>query len=126
MRTNSEQELLEVYIDTLERCTPAIRNCTDEEMLCFLFEDFSVEAWTYLHEDNVARLQAAGLIDEQMVQESKEIRERWLRLEEKWLRLDPQTLPMYEIRHGREWSELFDLCESLRRRVMERNHISHV
>lgn len=121
MIQQSLKELFEIYVDTLERCTPAICEQTDEELLCNLFEEFSVQAWSFLHDDSLTVLRDAGLIDDGMVRDSRVIRERWLQLEKRGLRLEPLDLAVHWIREGSEWRELFRLCEALRQRVVARN-----
>jgi hypothetical protein len=107
-------ELYELYVDTLERCTPAVRRQSDEELLCNLFEEFATSAWSFLHEISLDKLRSAGLIDDDMVEQSKEVRRRWLELERREWTTE-------EIRSNAEWNELFNLCDFLKQKVTDRN-----
>jgi hypothetical protein len=86
----------------------------DEEIEYQLYEQFDIGAWSFLHEDNLLKLREAGYIDDEMVAMSKEVRERWLALEQK------RPWSIAEIKTGREWQELFELCDRLRSRSQKR------
>jgi len=86
----------------------------DEELLCNLFEEFDVQARSYLHEVSLNQLRKAGLIDDEDVEVSKEIRRRWVALES-------QHWTLEQIRRDPEWDELFKLCDSLRLKVTNQN-----
>ena len=110
----SLQELYELYLDTLSQCTPSILEMSDEDILCILFEEFASSAWAYLHIDNLSNLRNAGLIDDAIVEESQEIRRCWLALEDHDWTID-------DIRHNREWSNMFNRCNTLKQKVLIRN-----
>lgn len=107
-------ELYDLYVGTLELCSSKSRNQSDEELLCYLFEDFDVQARSFLHEVSLDQLSEAGLIHGEDVEVSKEIRRRWLALECQQWTLD-------QIRCEPEWDELFKLCDSLRLKVTHQN-----
>ncbi|MCY2965978.1 MAG: hypothetical protein NT069_20495 [Planctomycetota bacterium] len=108
------RELYDLYVDTLERCSSIVRSLPDEELLCNLFEEFDVQARSYLHEVSLTKLHDAGVIDDAMVERSKEIRRRWIALEcQKWT--------TEQIRCDSEWDALFTLCDSLRLMATKRN-----
>lgn len=107
-------ELYDLYLDTLERCSSSARQLTDEELLCNLFEEFDVQARSYLHEVCLAKLHAAGLIDDEDVKQSKEIRSRWISLESRQWTTN-------EIRCESEWDAIFKLCDDLWIKVTRRN-----
>lgn len=108
------QELYEIYVDTLLRCLPTVRNLPDEELLCELFEEFDVQARSFLHEISLGKLHDAGLIDDDIIEESKEIRRRWIALES-------QEWTPEQIRRDIMWDELFKLCDSCMSKVADRN-----
>jgi hypothetical protein len=103
----SAQELYELYIDTIARCTSEVRNGSDDEIQYNLFEEFDVGAHSFLHEDALSRLRDAGYIDDEMVALSKQVRERWLALQ-------PQSWTAEEIKSKEEWRQLFQLCDQLK------------
>lgn len=105
--------LYEDYLDTIGRCTIKLRQESDEEIEFQLFEEFEIDAISFLHEDSLLKLQEAGYIDDEMVAMSKEVRQRWLALREK-------SWTLAEIRTRKEWQELFELCDRLRLKSIER------
>ena len=107
MNEISVDELYELYLDTVGRCTSELLNRSDEEIQDDLFEEFDVGAHSFLHEDNLARLHHAGFIDDEMVALSKQVRERWLALQN-------QSWSVEDIRTRNEWKELFGLCDLLK------------
>ena len=108
------QELYELYVGTLRWCSSNVRSLSDEELLCNLFEEFDVEARSFLHEISLDKLREAGLIDDDDVEVSKEIRKRWIALES-------QEWTPEQIRCESEWDDLFKLCDSLRLNVTSLN-----
>jgi membrane protein DedA with SNARE-associated domain len=102
----SVQELYELYLDTISRCNRNLLNQSDEEIEYQLYEEFEADAWTFLHENSLLKLRNAGYIDDEVVELSKAVREKWLRLEN-----EPRNAAF--VRTNQKWHELFDLCERL-------------
>jgi hypothetical protein len=102
----SLDELNELYLDTVARCTSELLHRSDEEIEYELFEEFDVGVHSFLHDDSLARLRHASYIDDEMLAISKEVRGRWLALQKTSWTLD-------EIRTKKEWQELFALCSRL-------------
>lgn len=113
----SDRELYCFYKDVLCRCTSDLLNRSDEEIEYELFEEFDVGAHSFLHDETLVRLRQSGYIDEAAVAESKEIRRKWFTLQTKAQRTS-------EIRESKEWRELFDRCDQLRRRLERSPHPS--
>jgi hypothetical protein len=103
----SVTELYALYLDTVERATSNILDLTDEEIAYNLFEEFDIGAICFLHEDSLAKLYRAGLIDAEMVAISKEVRKRWLVLEQ-------GSRSIVAIKTWNDWKELFELCDWLK------------
>jgi hypothetical protein len=120
----SIDRLYEFYLDTVGRCGSYLRQESEDEIGYQLFEEFDVGAYSFFHEDSLHRLRQAGYIDDEMVAISKEIRQRLCALDQK----KPWTIA--EIKTGKEWQELFELCDRLRLKVSERsknrgNNVKH-
>lgn len=110
----SLRELYELYLDTLGRCTSDIRNRSDEGILYDLFEEFDVGVHSFFHTDNLAKLQTAGYIDDEMLRLSNEVRRKWLGLQHGgWT--------IQQIKTEKEWQELFELCDQLRLKLKDRD-----
>lgn len=108
MKPISAAELYELFLDTVGQCTSKLLCEADEIVDYNLFEDGITGAVSFLHESSLAKLRGAGLIDDQMVNESKIIRERWLSLESR-----SRSWTINEIKNSTEWRELFSLCDQL-------------
>ena len=107
MNEISLAELYDLYLDTVGRCTGELKNRSDEEIEYNLFEEFDVGAHSFLQEDNLTKLRRAGYIDDEMLELSKDVRNRWLDLQN-------QSWTVQDIKSKKEWQELFDLCDRLK------------
>lgn len=103
----SLSELYDLYLDTVGRCTSELKNRSDEEIQYNLFEEFDVGAHSFLQEDNLTKLHRAGYIDDEMLEISKDVRNRWLALQNK-------SWTVQDIKSKMEWQELFGLCDRLK------------
>lgn len=98
--------LYDLYLDTVARCARSLIRETDEVIGYNLFEEFASGAVTFLHEDNLAKLQGAGYINDEMLDLSKQVRE-------KWLALQSQDWSFEEIRTRQEWQSVFAICDRI-------------
>jgi hypothetical protein len=103
----STDQLYDLYLDAVGRCTSGLRNLTDEEIEYNLFEEFDVGAHSFLHDDNLTKLLHAGFIDDEMLAISREVRQRWLALQKR-------SWSIEEVKTKKEWRELFELCDRLK------------
>jgi hypothetical protein len=103
----STDQLYNLYLDAVGRCTSELRNLTDEEIEYNLFEEFDVGAHSFLHDDVLARLRDAGFIDDEMLAVSRDVRRRWLALQKR-------SWSIEEVKSGKEWQDLFELCDRLK------------
>jgi hypothetical protein len=63
--------------------------------------------WSFLHESSLSKLLRAGLISDEMVTLSQEIRKRWLELQKR-------SWEIGEIKTSIVWRELFELCDRVK------------
>lgn len=103
----STAELYDLYLDTVGRCTSELRKLTDEEIGYNLFEEFDVGVHSFLHDDNLAKLHRAEFIDDEMLEISRQVRERWLALQKR-------SWSIEEGKTTKEWQGLFELCDRLK------------
>lgn len=82
MSERPAEELYADYVASLSHCTPEILAGPDDVMLCNLLEDGFTSAWSFLYEASLAKLRNARFIDDEMVNVSKDVRMRWVRLEQ--------------------------------------------
>lgn len=100
-------KLYDLYLDTVGRCTSELHKLSDEEIGYNLFEEFDAGAQAFLHDDNLNKLHRAGFIDNEMVEISRQVRERWLALQK-------HSWSIEAVKTTKEWQELFELCDRLK------------
>jgi hypothetical protein len=98
-----------LVVTALARPSRALLDRPEPEIGHQLFEEFDIEAWSFLHEDNLDALKEAGLIDGAIAELGREIRARWLTL------TDGRRWTAEEIRRSSEWDTLFARCEEATR-----------
>ncbi|MEH7080972.1 hypothetical protein V7101_20580 [Bacillus velezensis] len=67
-------ERMELFIDTLERCSIDLISASDEVIEYNIFEEFDTGVVSFLHIDNLTILNKAGMIDDEIVNKAKELR----------------------------------------------------
>ncbi len=110
MKEISAEELYELYIDTIGRCTSDVLRKREQDINYNLFEEFDVGSWSFFHESALNKLRQAGYIDNETLASSKKVREKWLTLQNK-------SWTIEEIKTKEEWQELFILCDLLKLRA---------
>ena len=71
-----------------------------------LFKEFDVAAISFLNDHSLTRLLSAGLINENVMAISQEVRKVWIELQN-----DNWTIA--EARNDQHWKYLFSLCDEL-------------
>lgn len=105
-------ELYDLYLDAAGRCACDCRALTDEELGYNLVEEFDVGVRSYFDDVNLVKLRQAGYIDDEIVEISKDVRERWLvLLERSW--------SIEEVRTKNEWQDLFEICRRLKGKLKQ-------
>jgi len=100
------QKLHELYIDTARQCFSGLTTLSDEEIEHRLFEEFDVGVHSFFHDDNLKELLKAGLIGQEAVLLSREIRKTWIELEN-------TNWTIGEIKTHSRWARFFSLCDQL-------------
>jgi hypothetical protein len=106
MEEITPQRLYELYLDTISGCSGSVVSLDDAGIAHNVFEEFDVGARSFLHANSLATLRNAGLIDDEVARMSREVRERWLKLQMRSWTFD-------EIRSAEEWRQLFALCDRI-------------
>ncbi len=110
MKKISDRELYDFYLDTFRHCTSKLLSLSDEEIGHELFEEFDAGAHSFLHGHNLARLYRKGYISREALQDSKEIRR-------KWIELHAPVPSIAEIKSSNRWRDLFEHCDKLLRKL---------
>ncbi len=103
------------YVDALRLCNSGVYERTDDEIGDDLFEEFDLEATVCFYEGNLAILRNAGLIDDEMVEMSKEVLRQWRHLAETVAR----PVNIVEIKTGTQWRALFEFSDRLLERTRQ-------
>jgi hypothetical protein len=104
----SVNELLELYVDTLEKCGMHLLEMSDDYIGYYVFEEFDGGVVSFLHDNTLSKLRAANLITDTIVQKSSELRKRFVELEktEQW--------NVQSVKHSREWREILELSDEIK------------
>jgi hypothetical protein len=106
MNPISMEDRYEQYLDTAGRCGSSVRLLSDEDLVYLLFERFGPGVVADFHENSLNQLFDAGLIDDEAVRISMEIRREWFALghHSKW---------PHDIRTDSRWNRIFELSDDL-------------
>ena len=78
MEKISDKQLMEMYLDTLEKCGAYLLKKSDEDIEYNLFEEFDIGATTFLHDTVLGKLKLAGYIDSNIIEKSKKLRNQYM------------------------------------------------
>ncbi len=86
IRKISIEELMELYLDTLHKCGIYLMNEEDKVIEYNIFEEFDTGVVSFLHVDNLAKLNDAGLIYDEVLEKSSTLRSMVMDLQgtDKW------------------------------------------
>ncbi|WP_441885861.1 hypothetical protein [Paenibacillus sp. 2TAB26] len=106
MQDPSVNELMSYYVDSLEDC--GLLTADESEIESRIFEEFNIGAITFLHNINLMKLKEAGLINDQIMNQSAELRKKFLSLQnsDKW---DAKS-----VKSESEWREVLLLADEIK------------
>lgn len=108
MEQLSEQNLLELYDDTLDKCGAFLLDEDDETNGYNIYEEFDIGVFSFFHVDSLQRLHESGLISTVKFNESSLLRR---------MVIDLQSTGEWDIGHFRtsdKWREVMRLCDRLK------------
>jgi hypothetical protein len=106
----SLNKLLELYIDTLNKCGTYLLDEDDETIEYNIFEEFDIGIVSFLHKDSLTKLLEGGLITKNEMEEVTDIRKKALELQEK----NEWNIDFF--RTSENWRELLNLCDKINKR----------
>jgi hypothetical protein len=104
----SNEKLIEFFVDTLERCGKHLLNASDEVLEYEIFQEFDIGAFTFLHEECLFKLKNEGFISEEIVQESKKLRELVMELQ------DGDEWNVQSFRTSFKWKKIMALSDEIK------------
>lgn len=106
----SLNKLLELYVDTLNKCGEYLLDKDDETIEYNIFEEFDIGMISFLHKDSLTKLFEAGLITKNDMEDAISIRKISLELQNK------NEWNIESFRTSEKWKEMLNLCDKINKR----------
>lgn len=104
----SIEEHYELLKNTIEECGSDILLESEETIEYKLFEEFAVDAISFLHENMLDALLDEGMIDDEIYEKCKELRRFYLSMQSNSLLLNAK-----EVKTSTEWRKLMQLSDEI-------------
>jgi hypothetical protein len=101
-------ELMELFVDTLQKCGACLLEMSDEHIGYYIFEEFDSGAISFLHENSLLKLKEAGLITENTSQKSAELRSKFMALQ------NTNQWSVDSVKCSKEWREVLELSDEIK------------
>lgn len=108
----SIEERYGLFKNTLEECGTDILSENDDIIEYKLFEEFAVDAVSFLHENMLDALLNEGMIDDDIYEKCKELRKLYLSMQS-----NSSLLNVSGIRASAEWKILMQLSDEIRQQL---------
>ena len=106
----SLEKRYENFKSTIEECGSYLLLEDDDTIKHNLFEEFSIDGISFLHEDTLNLFLNEGMIDDDILEESIELRNLFMQLEKN------EELPSVEVvRTSEEWKRLLRKSDEIRK-----------
>ncbi|CAH1228310.1 hypothetical protein [Paenibacillus sp. JJ-223] len=104
----STGKLLELYVDTIDKCGTYLLSEDDTVIGYNIFEEFDTGVISFLHVDVLQRLNDAGLISDEMVYKSSILRDLVLELQQgdEW--------NVNAVRNSPDWRRVLELSDEIK------------
>lgn len=105
----SLEERYKNFKDTIEECGSYLLLEDDDTIKHNLFEEFSVDVISFLHEDTLNLFMDEGMIDNDILEKSIELRNSFIQLEKKAELLSIEAVKTFD-----EWKNLLRISDEIR------------
>lgn len=109
----SVEKRMNLYLDTLQNC--GIHLLSEDAIAIghSIFEEFDIGVISFLHVDNLSILKNASLINDQVMNKSIELRNKFMRLEgsDKW--------NVESVKSSSEWLEILELSDEIKKMLQK-------
>jgi hypothetical protein len=111
MEKISLERLMELYVDTIKKCGTYLLNEDDAVIGYNIFEEFDIGVISFLHINNLQKLNDAGLISDEMMRKSSILRNLVLELQQgdEW--------NVSAVRGSIEWLKVLELADEIMSQV---------
>lgn len=108
MEKISISKLMELYVDTIDKCGTYLLSEDDMVIGYNIFEEFDTGVISFLHIDVLQRLNDAGLISDEMVYKSSILRDLALELQQgdEW--------NVNAVRNSSDWRKVLELADEIK------------
>ena len=108
-----DEKLMELFVDTLQKCGLNILKMSDDCIAYNIFEEFDIGATSFLHINTLSRLRASNLINEKIVRKSSDLRNKFFQLQhgDQW--------NIESIKRTNEWMEVLTLSDEIKTLLRE-------
>ena len=100
--------LMDLFVDTLEKCGVHLLEMNDEILGYYIFEEFDTGATSFLHESTLSKLRTANFINESVCRKSTELRRKLMRLQ------NTNQWNVDAVRTTKEWREILGLSDEIK------------
>ncbi|MCL2086491.1 MAG: hypothetical protein FWH05_02710 [Oscillospiraceae bacterium] len=104
----SLSNLMELYIDTLKKCSVDLLEACDEDIEYNIFEEFDIGVVSFLHERALSTLKNANLINEEIANKSMRLRNEFIGLQ------NSNLWNVYSVKNTSEWKQLLELSDEIK------------
>ena len=106
----SLEEKYENFKKTIQECGSYLLTESDDTIKHNLFEEFSIDAISFLHEDTLNLLLDEGMINDDILEKSIELRNSFIQLEK-----NVELLSVEAVRTVEEWKRLLRTSDEIRK-----------
>jgi len=108
----SLEERYENFKSTIEECGSYLLREADNVIEYNLFEEFSVDVVSFLHEDTLNLLLDEGMIDNDILEKSNELRNNYLQLEKK-----TDLFNVDSVKTSAEWKKVLEKSDEIKEMI---------
>ena len=101
-------ELMELFIDTLQKCGVHLLEMSDDSIGYYVFEEFNSGVTSFLHDNSLFKLKETGLITGTIMQKSAELRHKFMALE------NTDLWNVDSVKYAKELREVLELSDEIK------------
>lgn len=119
MRQITIEELFDFYVSTFNHCGEFLLDSSDEVIGSYIFEEFDIDATTFLHHNTLDKLKEAKFIGEEEYSLSQLLREKFRNLE---------GTPLWNVesvKTAEEWSEIMQIADRIKAILTSKKETEH-
>lgn len=105
----SLEKRYENFKSTLEECGSYLLSENDDTIKYNLFEEFSVDVISFLHQDTLNMFLDEGMIDNDILEKSKELRNSYIQLEK-----NPELFNVQAVKISDEWKKILKVSDEIK------------